>query len=321
MRGPIDRRTFLARSSVAAATVALRRRAWAAEDGPKVAVVHCDRVLHDGALDADLVGQMVDRAVMLATGARSADKAWESLFSSDEKVGIKPNGLAGYECSTAPEIVGHCVHRLQGLGIKPDNIVVWEEQPVQLAACGVPLDNVPWGIRACLTHDNLGDTVTSGRFQDRVFAPLLNEVDAVLNLPILKCHPICGVTLAMKNHFGSIGRPADQHFEQCHPAIAGLAGISAIKGRTRLIVTDCTRALIEGQATGEPQWYPNAVMAAIDPVAHDATGWRMLEAERARRGMPTFTAAGLEPKYIRMAEDAGLGIADESRISLETVEL
>jgi len=321
MRAPIDRRTFLARSSVAAASVAFGRRTWAAADGPNVAVVRCDRVLRDGRLDAGLLGQMVDRAVMLATGAKSADNAWESLFSSDEKVGIKPNGLAGYECSTAPEVVAHCVHRLQGLGVKPDNIIVWEEQPVQLAACGVPLDQVPWGVRALLTHDNLGDTVTSERFQDRVFAPLLNEVDAVLNLPILKCHPICGVTLAMKNHFGSIGRPADQHFEQCHPAIVGLSGISAIKDRTRLIVTDCTRALIQGEATGEPQWYPGTIMAATDPVAHDATGWRMLEAERARRGMPTFAAAGVEPRYIKMAEDAGLGIADESRISLRTAEL
>jgi uncharacterized protein (DUF362 family) len=313
----INRREFLTRGSVLAASVAIGGRALAAPDGPTVGVVRSDRVLRDNALDADLMGRMVDRAVVLATGAKSADKAWESLFSSDETVGIKPNGLGGMGCSTAPELVAHCVQRLQAVGVKPDKIIFWEWEPVQLEACGVPLDDIPWGVRAYLTRDHMGDTVTNGRFRDTVFAPLLTEVDAVLNLPILKCHPICGVTLAMKNHYGSIGHPADQHFEQCHPSIVGLSGVEAIRKRTRLIVTDCTRALLDGQAYGEPQWFPGAVMAATDPVAHDATGWRMLEAERHRRGMPSFAQAGLEPKYIMMAQEAGLGIADEARIAVK----
>lgn len=300
---------------------ALRAAGEGGDSMPRVGICHCERVLSGNGLDAQAVGEMIDRAVTWVTGAESADKAWASLFSSDEVVGIKPNGLAGYECSTAPEVVAHCVARLQGAGVKPGNILIWEEKPVQLDACGVPLDDVPWGIRAYLTHDHLGDAVRNGSFEDRLFAPLRTEVDAILNLPILKCHPICGVTLAMKNHYGSIGNPAGQHHDQCHTPIVELSELPEIRDRTRLVVCDGTRALVEGQAYGEPQYFPNLVMAATDVVAHDAVGARLVEEERARRGLPPLGEVGLDPRYIRMAAERGLGVAAHDAIRTEVLEL
>jgi uncharacterized protein (DUF362 family) len=300
---------------------ALRAAGEGGGDKHRVGIAHCERALTGDGLDGQVIGEMIDRAVTWVTGTESADRAWASLFSSDEVVGIKPNGLAGYECSTAIEVVAHCVERLQGVGVRPNNILIWEEKPVQLEACGIALDDVPWGIRAYLTHDHLGDPVHNGSFEDRLFAPLQAEVDAILNLPILKCHPICGVTLAMKNHYGSIGNPAGQHHDQCHTPIVELSELPEIRDRTRLVVCDGTRALVEGQAYGQPQYFPDLVMAATDVVAHDAVGARLIEDERARRGLPPLGEVGLDPRYIRLAEERGLGVASLDAIETEVLEL
>ncbi len=323
-RTPRTRRDFLRYAAGAAGLcglAALPRRASGAEPTARVGLAHRAGVLTENGLDADAVGAMVDRAVVWLTGAASADKAWASLFSSDEVVGIKPNGLAGWECSTAPEIVAHCVARLQGVGVKPGNILFWEEQPVQLAACGVPHDAPPWGVRAYLTHDHPGEPFRQGGLEDRLFAPLEREVDAILNLPILKCHPICGVTLAMKNHYGSIHEPARQHYDQCHTPIVDLTELPALRDRTRLVVCDATRARVEGQAYGEPQWFPDLVLAATDVVAHDAVGARLIEEERARRGLPPLAEVGLEPRYIAMAAERGLGTASLDAIETAVLEI
>ncbi|HQK95267.1 MAG TPA: twin-arginine translocation signal domain-containing protein, partial [Armatimonadota bacterium] len=94
----MTRRTFLRGAAAAGGWAALGGAlpmARAAERRARVALVRSARVLREGAIDAEVLGRMVDRAVMLATGGDSADRAWASLFSSDEVVGIKPNGLGG----------------------------------------------------------------------------------------------------------------------------------------------------------------------------------------------------------------------------------
>ncbi len=320
----MTRRTFLRGAAAAGGWAALGGAlpmARAAERRARVALVRSARVLREGAIDAEVLGRMVDRAVMLATGGDSADRAWASLFSSDEVVGIKPNGLGGPTCSTAPGLIEHCVKRLHGVGVRPESILLWEDRIQNLTACGIDPGSPPWGLRAYEIHDHLGDPVTQGGFTDRLFAPLQREVDAILNLPILKCHPICGVTLAMKNHYGSIGDPAAQHYDQCHTPLVDLSEMPAIRDKTRLVVCDGTRALVEGQAYGEPQAFPNLVLASTDVVAHDAVGARLIDEQRAQQGIAPLREAGLEPRYIAMAAERGLGVADLDAILCPDVEL
>jgi len=320
----VTRRAFLRGAAAVGGWAALggpAPMARAARERARVALVRSARVLQDGSLNAEVLGRMVDRAVMVATGLDSADKAWASLFSSDEVVGIKPNGLGGSACSTAPELIEHCVKRLHGVGVRPGSILVWEDRVQNLTGCGIDPGSPPWGLRAYEIHDHLGDPVTQGGFTDRLFAPLQDEVDAILNLPILKCHPICGVTLAMKNHYGSIANPAAQHYDGCHTPLVDLSEMPAIRDKTRLVVCDGTRALVEGEAYGEPQAFPNLVLASTDVVAHDAVGARLVDEERARQGLRPLGEVGLAPRYIAMAAERGLGVADLDAILCPDVEL
>jgi hypothetical protein len=331
--GGCSRREFLGRAAqatagllalggagVAAAQGAGTEARGAAADG-RVGIARCPRVLDEGAVDAELVGEMADRAVMWLTRLDDADRAWASLFSSDEVVGIKPNGLGGIESSTAPELIAHCIERLHGLGVKPENVLLWEDRPSNLLACGLSPDEPTLGARSYVIHGDLSDPITEGSLTDRWFRPLVEGVDAILNLPILKAHPICGVTLAMKNHYGSIAEPAKQHFDQCHTPLVDMTAMPLLREKTRLVLCDGTRARIEGQAYGEAQYWPSIVMAATDVVAHDAVGARIIAEERERRGMRTLAAEGLEPRYIAMAGERGLGVADLDAIEIELIEL
>jgi len=53
---------------------------------------------------------------------------------------------------------------------------------------------------------------------------------------VLKDHGTAGVTLSMKNHYGSVDNPGSLHGGQCDPYIPELNNVPDIKDKTRLIV-------------------------------------------------------------------------------------
>ncbi len=61
--------------------------------------------------------------------------------------------------------------------------------------------------------------------------------------------------------------------------------------------------------------FPLGVIAAsTDPVALDAWAWRIIEAERARRSLPSLEKAGRPPRYIATAAAYGLGVGDPEAV-------
>ncbi len=291
-----------------------------AEGGPKVGVARNPRVWTDeNGVDADVLAGVVDGAMMWFTGADSAEKAWGSLFGSDETIGLKPNGLGGFELATATALLAHVVDRLTGVGVKRENIIVWEQNPWFIGNCGVPIDDPPWGIQAVLTSDSLGQRVTQGTIDQPLTSVVTERVDAFINLPIFKDHAMAGVTLSMKNHYGTVEEPRVLHgdFER---AVADLASIPAIKDKTRLILCDMTHCVVEGGPMGLPHFFPGAVMVANDMVAHDAVGLAILEEERKERGLPSLAEARRPVRYIAAAQERGVGIAELAKIDARLME-
>jgi hypothetical protein len=318
----MTRRDFLKAAGLVVGGAAMAGSAgsiFAQEGGPRVGIARSDLVLTDDGLNAPLLGQLIDEAVMWAVAEDTPEKAWAKCFSADEVIGIKPNGIAGYELSTLPETIEHCVYRLEEVGIDRDRMIVWEQNPNHLAACGVPLDDVPWGVRAVSTGDSLGETVRNGSFTDKL-CTVLDECDAILNLPIMKDHSISGVTVAMKNHYGSIGNPGAQHAD-IHRKLVDLNDLPQIKDKTRLVVCDLVHNVVDGGPFGSPHYFPGGMLAATDFVACDAVCWYAIEEERANRDLPTLKAAGREPVYIAAAQERGLGVAELERINVNIIEM
>jgi hypothetical protein len=271
-------------------------------------------------MDVTVVGEVLDQTLMWLTGTTSPEKAWASRFSSDETVGIKPNGLGGPELATSRALTEHCVDRLTGIGVKREKIIVWEQTPGFIANCGIPLDDIPFGVKAVLTSDTLGQRIKHGTIDDTLTDVVLRQADAILNLPILKDHAGAGVTLSMKNHYGTVSNPGGLH-SNMREQIADLASIPQIKDKTRLIICDMTHCVVEGGPGGMPHFFPNAVMAATDMAAHDAVGARIIEEERKKRNMPTLESLGRPPAYLAVAQERGVGISDLARIEVKQMEI
>lgn len=328
-RMSVSRRDFLRRTAagvagVGAALAAPTMEGCAQEAGKsKVVLVH-----HPGATDnaqrvKEPIAQMVDACVTKMAGLDDPAKAWEKFFSSDEVVGIKVNGLGGPGISTARELTEVCVERLKGIGVKAQNMIIWDSNPRYLRNCGLNPDGGDWGCQVLPMDDEWDPPLRIGAFNGRITSILTKRIDALLSLPILKDHAIAGITLAMKQHYGSHENPNDHHGNGCDPYIADLNTLPAIKQKTRLILTDGTRATCQGGPGYNPQyvWSYNHLMAGTDPVAHDYVGWTIIEDRRKEVGLPPLAGVGRSPKQLASAAARGLGTNDPDKIEVVPVEL
>jgi uncharacterized protein (DUF362 family) len=319
----VTRRDFLRAAAVGAAALA-----WPAVSGlsqePKsrVVVAKNPAVMKDGEVVEDVLAQMVDAAVMWLTGEASAEAAWKKLFSSDERIGLKPNGLGGPMLSTATALIHVCVERLRGIGVKSGNLVIWDQDPGKLVACGLDPGQT-WGVKCVPASVEWDAPITSGKFTGQLTTILTKQIDAYLNLPIIKDHNLAGVTGALKSHYGSHKNPWEHHGGRCDPYIADLYSIPACKDKSRLILTDGTRATCEGGPGYNPLfvWNPNLILAATDPVANDTQIWKIIEAQREAKGLPPLEQVGRQPKSIATAADRGLGTNDEAKMEIVDLAL
>ena len=278
-----------------------------------------------GQLDEKRVLLLLDKAIAAWTQRDKPVEAWKLILGKDlganKVIGLKVNGLGSKGIATHPALVNAICERLQQTGVKPGNIVIWEQRTNFLRACGFEHSDQPGQIRA-LSSEIFGyEEATEAFGSARVnLAKALTLCDMVIGLPILKDHSMAGVTFAMKNMYGVVKQPADLHATGCNPAVADLNCIPAIRNKVRFTIGDALASVYDGGPSFHPNrlWYPNALIVGADRVAIDHVAWQMLEKKRAEAGMPTLTAAGRPPRYIATAADAthALGTDDPARMHI-----
>jgi uncharacterized protein (DUF362 family) len=123
------------------------------------------------------------------------------------------------------------------------------------------------------------------------------RADRVINVPVVKTHSLCKVTLGMKNWFGVMGKGRNRLHQDINVALAELGATF----RPTLTVVDATRVLAANGPVGgslADVRTVGAVAAGTDPVLCDAWG-------AAQLGL----APGSLP-FVVEAERRGLGRAD-----------
>jgi uncharacterized protein (DUF362 family) len=277
--------------------------------------------------DSSRVQKLLDRAMQSFDDAGDPVAPWKKLVRPGEVVGIKINTIAGPGLSTHNVLVDAICERLKQAGVKASDIVVWDRTNKELERVGYRLSTDANRERFIGTDDkSVGyeeQASAHGTVNTRLSKLLTRTCQCMINVPILKDHGGAGVTLAMKNMYGVIHNPADFHANNCSPYIADLNMLPEIKNKFRLVICDAMTACYEGGPMFKPQftWKHNGLMVATDPVAHDYTGWQIIERKRAELKMKTLEAAGRPPKYIAVAADAQhrLGTNDPQRIAVVEV--
>lgn len=269
------------------------------------------------------VAPFLDRALMKITGQSSAAAAWKSLFSPGEKVGIKLSCLPGKPLSSAYGLVMAVVDGLTAAGVKKNNIFIWERTNRELQRAGFTLSRS--GVRVVGTDtyygDGYSDTIEFAGSVGTRFSLIMEAVDALINVPVLKDHDLSGVSISMKNFYGAIYNPNKFHRNNCDPYIAELNTHPIIKDKLRLIVCDASRV----QVNNGPAFFPRyareygGILVSQDPVALDYTGWQIIENQRKKLGLKPLKAVDREPGYISTAARLKLGNIDERYI--EKIEI
>ncbi|MGA7255011.1 MAG: DUF362 domain-containing protein [Terracidiphilus sp.] len=329
-----NRRQFLKEAATGAVLVSsgskLGIAAMLGESAPEQkskVVVARDPSLHDAGAQPDeqKVLNLLDRAITAYTGHAKPVTAWKSLVPMDGVIGLKVNGLGSKGIATHPALTMAVAERLQQAGVKPGNILVFDQNGMFLAACGMTVNRDPSRVR-CYPSDAAGfdDAVSTwGVARIRLTKIVSQECAMVINMPILKDHQFSGVTFAMKNMYGVVDKPYTLHANHCNPAVADLNCIPAIRDKVRLTIGDAISSVYDGGPGFHPErlWYPNAIIVGEDRVALDTVAWQMLEQQRAQAGLPTFEAAGRGPRYIAVAADAAhaLGTNDPARIHVVNI--
>lgn len=278
---------------------------------------------------------MLQRAMEELTGHSDLGAAFARFVHKDDKVAIKPNGIAGKHGATMAsnkELVLEVVKGVMAAGVPASNIVIFEQYPSFLAGTRIAnkkreMDAAfPAGITA-MVHENkdaVMPEITVAGVGTKFVRPF-TDATAVINVGLIKDHSICGYTGCLKNiTHGSTINPQAFHAHNASPQIAQLYAQDVVKSRVRLHIIDGFKLIYdEGPLdTNKKRRVPHeAVYASTDPVALDVLGWAVVEEWRKNNGLPTLKDAGREPTYLKVAGELGLGVFDTNRVRLRDVKI
>jgi len=278
---------------------------------------------------------LLERVMSELTGKSDLGEAFAKFVHKDDKVAIKPNGIAGQKgatMATNKELILEVIRGVMAAGVPAKNIVVYEQYPKFMEGTRIwdrhsgPDSAVPAGI-TFMVHENEDATMPEINVMGipTKFVRPLTEATAIINLALLKDHSICGFTGCLKNiTHGSTINPHAFHQHNASPQIAELYAQDIVRSRVRLHIVDGFKLIYdEGplDKNKKRRVLHEALYATTDPVAMDTLGWNVIEKWRKDNDLPTLKDAGREPIYIRTAADLGLGIADKNRISLREISL
>ena len=276
-------------------------------------------------VDSQRMTKLLDQAMQTLFGVDHSTEPWKKLVHPGERVGLKVNAIGGRAFSSNLQLVEAICERLQEVGIKARDIVVFDRDTEELERSGFHISNEGNRIQ-CFGTDQAGyedDLVTYGSVGSRLSKVLTRNCDVLINLPVLKDHDGAGVSMALKNMYGVIHNPNKYHPNGCNPYIADVNMLPDIRTKMRLTICDATTGSYEGGPGYKPQysWKNNGLIVSRDPVALDYVGWQMIERKRTEKGLKSLEAEKRAPLYIATAADAQhrLGTNDPKRIAVVEV--
>jgi hypothetical protein len=287
---------------------------WPAADVSRVVVVRHSGVWIGSEPDRAIVLQMLDDGLRTLSGVGDALAVWRLLFEKGERVLLKVNCIA-YGGPTQPVVTHSVAQRLQESGLHAENILIFDRTDNELAAAGYTVNDGGPGVQC---HGSRGDGGEVALSQARV--RLYQEIEAcgaIINLPTPKQHGGAGISVSLKNHYGSVNNPGALHGRWCDPAIAELNAQSPIRDKTRLVVG---AALNVSPRDWNRPYRENAILLSFDPVALDSVARDILVRHRQALGLDSgFLVDGA--RHLRTAQSLNLGATDAHLIDLQEVVL
>ena len=300
--------------------------------------------------DPEVVRQMVDQLVCAVTRQPDVARAWRSLVSPNDKVGIKISAAGGELFTTHRSVVNAIVDGLVAAGQTRSKIIVWDRSLGGIKKAGytgaegyqlravTPRDG--YDAKATISEPFLGNLIW-GDFEyagGKGEVPLLsddsntssishiakivaNDVTKIINVPVL-CNSerngvagcLYNVTIPNIDNWRRFGVPPDY----------GASSIGEIYADPRIgrkVVINIMDGLLAEYAGG-PESQPNyaftfdTLYASRDPVAIDSIALRQISEWRKKRHLPPIGRTG---ENVLVAAQMGLGNASPKEIEIRNV--
>jgi hypothetical protein len=294
-------------------------------------------------VDQNAVNAMVDRGVLELTGTSTLADAWRELipgYQPGKKIAIKVNFNNCWNCTSTSSVIDALIHPvnavvsgLEKIGVARGDVCVYD------AVRALPARFVNGGLSGISYFDKY--CATSAGFSDQPdayikFNPppgttmptekvtdVLRNADYLINIPIMKGgHPLAGVTLGFKNHFGTIHNCSALHdyvnvvhkppaYDRDYNPMVDFFSNPHIGGKTVLTIGD---ALFAAKDFNDPPetWktfgdtVPNSLFFATDPVAIDCVMHDHIAAELG----DSLTQAA--DRYLVLASRVGIGVFESA---------
>ncbi|MDY7039841.1 MAG: DUF362 domain-containing protein [Chloroflexota bacterium] len=287
---------------------------WPTTETSRVVVVRHSGVWTGDAPDPDIVFQMLDAGLSALTDVSDPLAVWRTLFEPGEHVLLKVNCIASGG-PTQPVVTYAVARRLKDAGLPGENILIFDRRDHELVTAGYKLNEGEPGIQC---HGSRGEGTEAVLTQATVrLYKELDDCDAIINIPTPKQHGGAGVSVSLKNHYGSVDRPGALHGDWCDPAIAELNARPTVRDKTRLVVGAALNVSPLGWEQPERE---NALLLSFDPVALDTVARDILVRHRQERGQHAgFLIDGA--RHLSTAQTLSLGATEASLIDLREVTL
>ena len=313
--------------------------------------VHDPDAIKDYETNPRIVHAMVNRLVLAATGQPDIARAWASLVSPNDEIGIKICAAGGELFTTHHDVVNAIVDGLVAAGHARGSIIVWDrslggikEAGYRPGADGYQLRAIApregYDSKAVLSMPLLGKLVWGDLEykSDKGKMPLLSdtentsnlshfsriistEVTKIINVPVMSSSETNGLSGCLYN----VTIPNIDNWRRfAQGSRFGAESIAEIYSDP-LIAKKVVFNLMDGlvaQFAGGPQSQPSYALhhatlyASKDPVALDAVALKQLEQWRARASLP---AIGHMADYVSIAGQLGLGNSAPNRIEIRNV--
>jgi uncharacterized protein (DUF362 family) len=270
----------------------------------------------------DKVLAMLDKGVMAVFGTDTPEKAWRMVATPQDVVALKVNTIHS-SLSTNPVVAYAICSRLMGVGVPAQNLIIFDRTTHELQGAGYEI--VKDGTTKPYCYGTDGDYSAAyehGAFTGSISNILVQKATVLINVPVLKDWGGVQVTLSLKNHFGTINNPGQQHHDFAN-TIPAISDTDPIKTKTRLIVLDASRGCWQGGPGPGPggMWTFNGLLVSRDPVALDFVGNGIISKKRQEMGAPPLNCPGGISRYLPVAAALGLGKATDAEIDLTTEQL
>lgn len=276
----------------------------------KVCIIKSSRIWKDSAINQAEVRSLLDTGIKVLSGFDDLVKAWKTFFSVNDTIALKVNPIARQTGSTRPEVcyaLAETIH--ENVDIPYDKFIIYDVSKDDLIGAGYEITQEKGKVQVYSGIDYSG-MISQGGVKAQISRIITDQCTALVNMPLLKTHKSAGISVALKNHYGSIPKhvvrdDAYRYHMDRFKNLVYLNLMPPIYDKTRLIVVDGLVSQYNRGPGGDPryQWKFNGIVMGTDPVAVDSVCLRVINAKRAGNSLRPLVLP-----YLDWARQEGLGM-------------